>query len=322
MLRFTALIRNTSQRSVTKIASACKHSLSHYQSTLVASPSTRSLHSVPIRSVSNDMLLSVSMNVHVDRDAATQREMVDQLQSNGVIKTERVRETMAKVDRQWFARLPFGTPVMKDMPCPYAHAPSPIGQCSTISSPYSHAIALEALAPFVQSDSIVLDVGSGSGYLTACFGEMIKLGSGACTGRVVALEHSAVLIDQSKLNIAADPATKGLIQSNETNTPIITFAQGDANDSTNAWLNDKSMLFDIIHVGVAFPSLPLHFLRVLKVGGRMLIPVGPSGRQKLTLIEKLSESEEENVGYNSKVVMACSYANIAARSGSETVAIW
>lgn len=269
----------------------------------------RSFHSHGLlRSLSPDLLLSVSMNVHSARLANSQFELVDQLRSNGVIKTDRVEEIMKQVDRKYFARLPESAPITKDQkaPSPYAHEPTPIGQCSTISSPYSHAIALEAITPYITPNAVVLDVGSGSGYLTACLGHAVS------GGLVVGLEHSPVLIAQSKSNIKADKKSAHMIEETPTG-PTIIFVEGDGNDSSNVWLSaaGPAIHFDLIHAGVAFPTLPRHLLRLLKVGGHMLLPLGIASRQQLVLIQKLSSSEEEGVGYTIKTVMACSYANIA-----------
>lgn len=54
--------------------------------------------------------------------------------------------------------------------------PLPIGQGQTISAPHMHAVALQLLADWLQPGARVLDVGSGSGYLTACMARMVQPG--------------------------------------------------------------------------------------------------------------------------------------------------
>ena len=57
---------------------------------------------------------------------------------------------------------------MEDKAFAYVDAPSPIGFNATISAPHMHASALELLRGHLFPGARVLDVGSGTGYLTAC----------------------------------------------------------------------------------------------------------------------------------------------------------
>ena len=59
-----------------------------------------------------------------------------------------------------------------------------------------HAYALEHLEPFIRPGSHVLDVGSGSGYLTACMAEMV-----GPKGVVVGIEHVPELTEQATRNM-------------------------------------------------------------------------------------------------------------------------
>lgn len=82
-----------------------------------------------------------------------------------IIKTPGVYNAMVAVDRKEF--------------CPsreaYRDTPQSIGCNVTISAPHMHAYALETLASHLQPGSKVLDVGSGSGYLTACMAVMVLI---------------------------------------------------------------------------------------------------------------------------------------------------
>lgn len=271
--------------------------------------------------LSNDLLLSVAMNSQAAQTARSQAEMCAQLRASGAIKSDRVADAIGRVDRRYFARPPAGLQQEakeeeeeeEEDVSPYTHAPSPIGQLATISSPYSHALALEALesSGALQSATRVLDVGSGSGYLTACLALLADT-----RARVVALEHSGVLLAQSKLNLESEHDTAKLVARRPAEDAGISFVQGNAGDDALAWIERSPMReFDVVHVGVAFPRMPLHLLRLLRVGGRMLVPVGqapPAGEgQQLLLVEKLSNLEEEGVGYHTTPIMACSYATIA-----------
>ena len=57
---------------------------------------------------------------------------------------------------------------------PYKDNPQPIGSNVTISAPHMHAHALETLAEHLKPGKRALDVGSGSGFLTACMALMVR----------------------------------------------------------------------------------------------------------------------------------------------------
>jgi len=220
------------------------------------------------------------------------------LSESGVLQSPRVAAAMSAVDRAHYARLPAGT-VVSGGPraSPYTHAASPIGQCSTISTPHAHAQALEVLEPFLRRDGApdapplhVLDVGSGSGYLTACMAHLLAVEAGATASKrepsiVVALEHSAVLLHQSRANISLAPQTRVLIDGKDPSASAavsdpqvrVRFVRASATESTFPWWPDLAPRFDVIHCGAAFAKLPVHLLGLLRVGGHMLVPVARDG---------------------------------------------
>ena len=89
------------------------------------------------------------------------------------LRTDKVAEVMLEVDRKDFAPWNF-----------YLNRPQYIGYNVTISAPHMHAFALEHLAPYCTEGANILDVGSGSGYLTVALSKMTN-----DTGRVVGVEH-------------------------------------------------------------------------------------------------------------------------------------
>jgi protein-L-isoaspartate(D-aspartate) O-methyltransferase len=91
----------------------------------------------------------------------TNQELISNLQRFGRI-SERVHEAFLKVDRAHFSPTE-----------PYADAPQRIGYDATISAPHMHASASEALLEFLNPGSKVLDVGCGSGYLTAVLAHLV-----------------------------------------------------------------------------------------------------------------------------------------------------
>jgi protein-L-isoaspartate(D-aspartate) O-methyltransferase len=71
---------------------------------------------------------------------------------------------MLKVDRGFFTRHNA-----------YDDSPQGIGYGVTISAPHMHAYALEVLHDHLKEGCRALDIGSGSGYLTACMAIMVNL---------------------------------------------------------------------------------------------------------------------------------------------------
>jgi protein-L-isoaspartate(D-aspartate) O-methyltransferase len=118
-----------------------------------------------------------------------QTNLVNTLVQEGIIKNEIVAHIMKMVDRGKYC----GTAGA------YEDHPANIGFNATISAPHMHAYALEYLLPNLKNGSSVLDVGSGSGFLTACFGLLV-----GPSGKVYGIDHIPELIEQSKRNLMDD----------------------------------------------------------------------------------------------------------------------
>lgn|ERR1700753_3736716 len=67
-----------------------------------------------------------------------------------------------------------------------------------------HAHASEYLLTYLQPGSKVLDVGSGSGYLTAIFHYLVSPGDGQPAGKVVGIDHISELVNLSVENMKKD----------------------------------------------------------------------------------------------------------------------
>jgi protein-L-isoaspartate(D-aspartate) O-methyltransferase len=241
------------------------------------------------------MLVSMSRGASSSRreqEARSQQELVEQLHDNGAITSDAVAEAMIAVDRKHYAHT--GAVMMQaegeepSGPSPYANAAAPIGQLATISAPHAHAQTLQQLEPFlIRADAPaggplhVLDVGSGSGYLTACIAHMLSANgsSGSSSSKpsvVVALEHSSVLLEQSQTNMTRDAHTRRIVDGKDPAVQL-RFLHASALDASLSWWPASEPRFDVIHVGAAFAALPEHLLSLLRVGGRMLVPVASNG---------------------------------------------
>ncbi|KAJ4772347.1 Protein-L-isoaspartate O-methyltransferase [Rhynchospora pubera] len=205
------------------------------------------------------------------------KAMVEQLERYGIVQSKRVKEVMEAIDRALF--------VPAETRSPYYDSPMPIGYNATISAPHMHATCLELLEKNLQPGMRALDVGSGTGYLTACFAMMV--GPQGC---VVGVEHIPDLVSFSIDNIkksVAEPLLNGDSLSIH------------AADGRQGW--PELAPYDAIHVGAAAPEIPQPLLDQLKPGGRMVIPVG-TVFQELKVVDKnldgsISVRDETSVRY-------------------------
>lgn len=188
------------------------------------------------------------------------------LAANGVIRSSRVAEAMKKVDRADYT----------DSGAAYSDSPQPIGSGQTISAPHMHAEALENLVDAVlKPGAKVLDVGSGSGYLCACLAHLNP------SAKVIGIDRIQSLVELSKRNLRKHDGAlleEGRIELH-------------TGDGWAGW--PQAAPFDAIHVGASADEVPPKLLTQMRVGGKMIIPVGSThGYQTLLMVERLRENND------------------------------
>jgi protein-L-isoaspartate(D-aspartate) O-methyltransferase len=171
------------------------------------------------------------------------------------VKDERVLAAMERVPRELF--LPEGVRGRA-----YDDAALPIGGGQTMSQPYMVAKMSELLS--LDGDERVLDVGTGSGYHAAVLAELAQ--------EVVTIERVPELAEGARENLRAAGYDN------------VEVRVGDG----TLGVPDRAP-YDAIAVAAAAPLLPESLYDQLKVGGRIVVPVGGRSNQRLELIVRSPE---------------------------------
>lgn len=142
----------------------------------------------------------------------------------------------------------------------------PLGHGEVMMKPVVEGRVLQAVSP--QAGESVLEVGTGSGFLTACLARL--------SGQVVSIEWHADFADAARARLAAANIANAKV---ETADAVTAFDPGQA--------------FDVIVVTGAVYALPEHWRGWLKPGGRLFAVVGESPVQRATLFTRSGDSWSE-----------------------------
>ncbi|KAJ3250994.1 Protein-L-isoaspartate(D-aspartate) O-methyltransferase [Boothiomyces macroporosus] len=112
---------------------------------------------------------------------------------SGLLRSDRVAHTMKLVDRANYC---------SNKSDAYVDTPQYIGYNKSISAPRLHAKALEYLAPNCQEGAKVLDIGTGSGYLSACLAQMVGR-----SGKVIGVDSVPEIVKLAKENVSREDPT-------------------------------------------------------------------------------------------------------------------
>jgi protein-L-isoaspartate(D-aspartate) O-methyltransferase len=205
--------------------------------------------------------------------------MFERLRDHYKIQDPRVLEAMRSVPRHAFVPEALQGRAYGD------HA-LPISGSQTISQPYIVARMTELLE--VNSESRVLEIGAGSGYQTAILAKV--------AGQVYSIERIASLAREAQSRI------RGL---NIYNATVKCF------DGTLGWAANAP--YDAILVAAGGPTIPDPLVAQLKIGGRLVVPVGET-RESQRLVRVI----KGETGYQKEDHGACAFVPLIGQHGWAT----
>lgn len=192
------------------------------------------------------------------------------------INCERVVEVMRELPRHEFVPEALRHRAYED-------GPLPIDKRQTISQPWIVARMTELLQ--LSGDDLVLEIGTGSGYQTAVLSYLCK--------KVVSVERHSELAKRAR----------GLLE--VMGLRNVTVLSGDGTLGRSEFAP-----YDAILVTAGAPSVPRPLKNQLRVGGRLVVPVGNEQVQELVLVRRESETE-----YSEHRFGSCRFVPLLGRFG-------
>jgi protein-L-isoaspartate(D-aspartate) O-methyltransferase len=200
----------------------------------------------------------------VDPFAARREALVGVVRAEGIADA-RVLEALGRVERHRFVPRELEDAAYEDRPLPIGHE-------QTISQPYIVALMTELAR--VAPPCRVLEVGTGSGYQAAVLAEV------GCD--VFSIEIVAPLADEARERLRS----LGYLHGAPGHAPRVRVRTGDG---YRGWTEEAP--FDAILITAAPPALPEPLPPQLRVGGRLVAPVGEvDGAQQLIVVERTGET--------------------------------
>jgi protein-L-isoaspartate(D-aspartate) O-methyltransferase len=212
----------------------------------------------------------------MDEYQIPRERMIERLREHYKIRDEKVLEVMQNVPRHLFVPEALKTQAYKDNALP-------IASNQTISQPFIVARMTELLELGLQSK--VLEIGAGSGYQSVILSKLCR--------KVFAIERVPNLVAE---------AQEKLKKLNVQNVVL------RCADGTNGW--ELNSPFDGILVAAGSPAVPPPLLNQLKIGGRLVIPIGEDQKtQKLIRITRTGDKfQTEDFG-------ACAFVPLIGEHG-------
>ena len=214
---------------------------------------------------------------HLNDEMAMQRHrMVDRLRDHYKIHDQRVLDVMAELPRHRFVPEAIKSQAYNDNALPITG-----GQ--TISQPYIVARMTELLE--LDGTEKILEIGSGSGYQTAVLASLAR--------KIFSIERLPVL---------AEEADRRLTSLGFRNFSL------KVDDGTEGW--SVYSPYDAILVAAGGPKVPDPLVSQLKVGGRLVIPLGTDPKK-----QKLIRVTRTDTGYSTEDFGPCSFVPLIGEHG-------
>ena len=185
------------------------------------------------------------------RHKGLRKQLVDTLRHKG-ISDERVLNAINNIPRHFFLDSGFDKVAYEDRAFP-------IGESQTISQPYTVAYQTQLLD--LKPHEKVLEIGTGSGYQAIVLAEM-----GA---KVFTIERQKKLFDEHRKFVLRNKY------------PNIKYFFGDGYEGLPTYAP-----FDKVIITAAAPFIPPKLVDQMKVGGKMVIPLGEGSVQRMYRITK------------------------------------
>lgn len=224
------------------------------------------------------MSTSTSRANHSDGFEIPRKRMVERLRDHYKIMSERVLDVMNRVPRHLFVPEALRAQAYKDNALP-------ISSGQTISQPFIVAKMSELLE--LAGREKVLEIGAGSGYQTAVLASLART--------VFAIE---------RLPNLADAAKTRLKQLGFLNVSL------KCDDGTSGW--PMYAPFDAILVAAGSPQIPEPLIEQLRVGGRLVIPIGSDKKTQVLIRVVRTEA-----GYSTENFGPCAFVPLIGEHGWE-----
>jgi protein-L-isoaspartate(D-aspartate) O-methyltransferase len=187
---------------------------------------------------------------------AAREQMIEQQVHAWDVFDERVLTTMRQVPRELFAPGRYRDLAFADAEIPLLHGQSML-------PPKVHGRILQALT--IGPADVALEIGAGSGYLTACMGKLAS--------QVRSLEIFPDLADQARANVLAAAVNNVAVE------------------AADAMQLDEHFAYDAIAVTGSLPLYDERFQRALKLGGRLFVIVGQAPVMEAWKVMRVGERE-------------------------------
>lgn len=207
--------------------------------------------------------------------SALRKKMVEEQLIPRGIKDKKVLEAFQKVPRHNFVPKRY-------LDSAYGDFPLSIGEGQTISQPYMVALMTECLG--LSGEETILEIGAGSGYQAAILAELAS--------RVYTVERVVSLAEKARACL------KNLDYKN---------IQIEIGDGTRGW--PEFAPYEGIVVTAAAPDIPKPLIEQLRIKGKLVIPIGGSFNQMLTVITKHKDRIE------TKQICGCVFVPLLGKYG-------